>query len=144
MRSALVVVILLFAAPINTQEKQSDFSLSFPTAGQLFRPETEAEARQRIVNVAKAQNRNVRFPPEIVLVGMPDPSAKAPQTILVPPSTVCYRPLYFEDRRTERDNLSCGSLEPIRSALLFYGNAALLPVKLIVQPPWTMECWTDE
>ena len=47
----------------------------------------------------------------------------------------CYQPLYFEETNLERYGETVGGLQPLVSAAHFYGSAALLPFRLINQPP---------
>ena len=50
-------------------------------------------------------------------------------------SLYCHRPLYFEDVNLERYGLGFGVVQPALSAAHFYGNIAILPGRLLFQPP---------
>lgn len=53
---------------------------------------------------------------------------------------VCYRPLYFEDKHTERFGRYVPCVQPLVSAGRFFGDALLLPCRLWKAPLWTFEC----
>jgi hypothetical protein len=52
--------------------------------------------------------------------------------------SVCHRPLYFENASLERHGYSFGIAQPFASASHFVGNAAILPYRLVAEPP--QEC----
>lgn len=57
------------------------------------------------------------------------------------PHTACvsYNPLYFEEINLERYGYHCGCLQPIVSAVQFYGTLPLLPYKMAHRPPCSCE-----
>jgi hypothetical protein len=120
-----------------------EFSLELPTPANLFRVESEAQALEKIRQLAiKKQIKKIEFP-EGAKPGMivsPSLVHRPAQEALYPANVVCFRTLYFEDRRTEWYLQSCGVLEPFRSAFLFYGQALTLPVRAALVPPWRYEC----
>ena len=55
---------------------------------------------------------------------------------LAPEFPFCYHPLYFEDPNLERCGYSKGCLcQPLVSGFQFYGNVALLPIKMLLIHP---------
>jgi hypothetical protein len=46
------------------------------------------------------------------------------------------RPLYFEQRATERNGQSWGPAQPIVSGAQFFGTVLVMPYKMGAQPPW--------
>ncbi|HEY3965563.1 MAG TPA: hypothetical protein VGM05_13485 [Planctomycetaceae bacterium] len=55
---------------------------------------------------------------------------------LAPEFPFCYHPLYFEDPNLERCGYSQGCLcQSLVSGFQFYGNVALLPIKMVLLPP---------
>jgi hypothetical protein len=56
------------------------------------------------------------------------------------PSVVCYRPLYFEDRNTERHGWRVPGLQPFISTGKFYLDTLLLPWHMLRQPPCSWQC----
>lgn len=121
-----------------------EYSLDLPAADKLFRIRSEADARQEIRAAATARGvEKVEFPADAKLVArVIDPASAGPVQILtVPLGRVCYNTLYYQDILTERDGESCGVVEPLRSAFLFYGKTLLLPGMLVAAPPWQYRCW---
>ena len=119
-----------------------DYSLEMPTAKQLFRLESEAEAQQSIRRDAFARKiKNVEFPrnpPPLLVI---DKVQRPYQVIFQESTLMCFRRTIFQDNRTEREGLSCGVLEPFRSATLFYGRALSLPVLVLIARPGQFQCW---
>ena len=52
-----------------------------------------------------------------------------------PALNFCYRPLFFEEVNLERYGHSWGVLQPAVSVAKFYGNAALVPYRVVAQHP---------
>lgn len=50
-------------------------------------------------------------------------------------SNMVHRPLYFEQKYVERYGANFGALQPVASGVQFYGDVALLPVKMLRHPP---------
>jgi hypothetical protein len=125
--------------------KELDIPLNPPTPEQLFRLQSEAqlleeiraEGRQRGIKVvfptgATADSGPVRFPPR------PNPPAWT-GPLAVP---VCYHPLYFEDRCSERYGWCVHGLQPVISAGAFYLDVLALPYNVVRHPPCSLECNT--
>ena len=57
------------------------------------------------------------------------------------PHTACvsYNPLYFEEINLERYGYNSGCLQPVVSAVQFYGTLPLLPYKMAHKPPCPRE-----
>jgi hypothetical protein len=118
-----------------------ELRLGRPSPEELFCPKSDAAVRQLIRAEAERNNRRVEFPPqpprEALGPGKPMPP---PLAALVVPSVLCYRPLYFEDRNTERYGWWVPCLQPFLSTGKFYLDTVLLPYHLLVQPPWSWQC----
>ena len=119
-----------------------EFGLMPPTPDQLFRLQSEQalkeRLRQELLNVKK-----VDFPGE----GTPlraitgTDAVPFPDLVIAPVAgQVCYRPLYFENKWTERFGYYVPCVQPLLSAGLFYGNVLLLPYHWCKAPPWTFQC----
>ncbi|MGE3804360.1 MAG: hypothetical protein AB7K24_06785 [Gemmataceae bacterium] len=65
-----------------------------------------------------------------------------PQAALVEPNFVCYRPLYFEDKNTERYGWDFSIFQPIVSTGKFYLDLVTLPYQMGAHPPCFCECNT--
>ncbi len=84
-----------------------------------------------------------RLPTDYALVGLPVERVAAPEQSeegawtafqWQAPGT-CHRPLYFENPSLERHGYSLGLAQPFASAAHFVGNAAILPYRLVAEPP---------
>jgi len=54
---------------------------------------------------------------------------------LLQPAQFCHQPLYFDDDCLERYGVRACACQPAASAVVFYGDALLLPVKMLRQCP---------
>ena len=63
----------------------------------------------------------------------------ARSTVLVP-NVVCYNPLYFEEKNTERCGWDWSIFQPIVSTGAFYADVVIFPYNFGVQPCWACEC----
>lgn len=53
----------------------------------------------------------------------------------------CYSPLYFEQPNLERyGNSTFPLLAPAVSATYFFGQVTFLPIRSLIQPPWSASC----
>ncbi|MGC3966387.1 MAG: hypothetical protein QM775_03145 [Pirellulales bacterium] len=50
-------------------------------------------------------------------------------------SNMVHRPLYFEQKYVERYGANFGLMQPVASGVQFYGDVAVLPIKLLRHPP---------
>jgi hypothetical protein len=129
--------------PLKGIGDREDFSLEMPTPEQLFRPESEAKARERIRRFAAQKKiKEIEFPSDAKVAHAIDPLFlnRPAQVITHPANVVCFRTLYFEDPKTEISLRLWGILEPCREAWRFYGLAITVPVRLILMPPWKVHC----
>ena len=53
---------------------------------------------------------------------------------------ICWNRLYFEDKNTERYGWHVFGLQPLLSTARFYLDAVTLPARVVLRPPWTLEC----
>jgi hypothetical protein len=59
-----------------------------------------------------------------------------PSTVTWHASNLCHKPLYFEDIQLERYGHTKGPIrQPVRSAVKFLGQTALLPYQMAINPP---------
>jgi hypothetical protein len=119
--------------------------LELPRPEQLFRVESEAEFRRRLRAEGRRRQVQVEFPRDDgVAPGAATGPGRAlpPQVGFLAPSYVCYQPLYFEDKNSERYGWTVPLAQPLISAGKFYLDTLLLPCHLVAQPPCTCECNT--
>jgi hypothetical protein len=118
------------------------FLLDSPTAERVFRLESEDELVARLRKEQPTRAERVGFPvgtlPKQTYLGRAWP----PRATMIAPNFVCYKPLYFEEKNTERYGWDAGVFQPICSASKFYGDLIILPYHLCVSPPCTCECNT--
>ncbi len=123
-------------------DEADEFGLKPPTREQLFRVQSEQalkeRLRQELPKVKKVDfPKDALAPPE---VPADHPAPFAEHVVAPIAGQVCYRPLYFEDKRTERFGLYVPCVQPFLSAGRFYGDVILFPARLVRTPPWTFEC----
>jgi len=132
--------------PQGNQGIRDEFGLAPPTRAQLFQVQSEQsqkevlrqELRQELPNLEK-----VEFPADAKLPSQAPGAGQTafPQQFVSPvPNNVCYRPLYFEDKATERFGHYVPYAQPFLSAGCFYGDVIILPYRVWQTPPWTFEC----
>jgi hypothetical protein len=117
-----------------------DFGLTLPAGEHLFRMESEQAFRERLRRELP-QVKNVLFPKDVPFV-QESKIAKAFAAPCVGPiaASICFRPLYFEDKKAERYGQYVPCLQPLISTSKFYLGVLMLPGRLIASPPWTFEC----
>ena len=92
--------------------------------------------RKELLNV-----KNVEFPKDTIRpTDVKDLNAFFPLIVVPIPGQVCYRPLYFEDKRTERFGQYVPCVQPLISTARFYGNVLILPYRIYAAAPWRFEC----
>src|SRR2546422_145369 len=91
--------------PHGTREKDplaEEFGLMPPTPDQLFRVQSEQGLKERL-RQEMPKVKNVDFPRDAVLAAPSADLTPFPEQIAFTVSgAICYRQLYFEDKRTER------------------------------------------
>jgi hypothetical protein len=125
-----------------TETAYDQFGLTPPSRDQLFRVQSEQALKERLRKELPTV-KNVAFPGEgtqLREVSGGDGQAFPEQVISPVPVQVCYRPLYFENKLTERFGYYVPCIQPLLSTGLFYGDFLILPYKLCQTPPWTFEC----
>ena len=132
------------ALPAPTPLGQEAASLPLPPGEQVFRAEPEAVLLERLRRESLERGQTAQFPGT---PGCPRPRGcrrrrLPPSAATVVPYVVCYRPLYFEDKNTERYGRTLGVVQPVVSTGKFYLDILLLPYHLAVLPPWQCECNT--
>jgi hypothetical protein len=122
------------------QKDDDEFGLTLPTRDHLFRLQSEQAFLERL-RKELPKVKNVEFPKDVPYVpGVEKLIPFGPQTIAPVFSQVCYRPLYFEDKRTERFGEYVPYVQPLVSTTRFYVGVILLPYRMYLQPPWVFEC----
>lgn len=152
--AALFALTLSLSAtmPLRGQEppepESSDLALPYslrvedPTRDRVFRAESEDALLARLrkeypkiadqINVPKTEPSKEPFRVR----------AWVPQAAAVEPNVVCYRPLYFEDKNTERYGWDFSIFQPIVSTGKFYLDLVTLPYQMGAHPPCCCECNT--
>ena len=116
-----------------------EFGLTPPTREQLFRVQSEEGLKERL-RQELPQVKKVDFPREAPAVLFTELAPFPEKMVSSIASQVCYRPLYFEVKRTERSGEYVPYVQPLLSAGRFYGDVLLFPFRLCLTPPWTFEC----
>jgi hypothetical protein len=126
-------------APNLPQVLPDDVGPMPPTREQLFRVQSE-EVMREWLRQEMPLVKNVDFPKSATVAFEAGACAFVKQVVAPVASQVCYRPLYFEDKRAERFGQYVPCIQPLISAGRFYGDVILLPYRLWQTPPWTFEC----
>ncbi len=130
-------------SPLGSKQGLTDeFGLMPPNRDQLFRLQSEDSLKERF-RQELPKVKKVDFPNEASrLPETPEADAAPfPRQIISPIApAICYRPLYFEDKRTERFGQYVPCVQPLISAGRFYSNSLILPGRLLLTPPWTFQC----
>jgi hypothetical protein len=120
-----------------------EIQLTPPERAQVFRAESEAAALERIRREAAARREKAQFPREAPFtpsINMRNPWDYPTSVGVCAAPLVCYHPLYFEDKNTERYGWSLGAIQPLVSTAKFYFDLLTLPYNIGVMPPWRCEC----
>jgi hypothetical protein len=127
--------------PLEFKQKDDDeFGLKLPTREHLFRLQSEQNFLERL-RKELPKVKNVEFPKDVPFVPELEKPVPFPlQTIAPVFSQVCYRPLYFEDKRAERFGEYVPCVQPLVSTSRFYVGVITLPHRLWLKPPWDFEC----
>ncbi len=132
--------------PTGTAEAPDDRPPALPAPPLIFQAPNEREFVQGILPALAKTTGSKQLPPEAPAgpqIG-PPPRAAGAQLEMVVPHILCYSPLYFEQKRVEREGHHIVLLQPIISTGWFYADVAALPVKMVLWPPWKKECNTDD
>ena len=148
--AAIGLVIVLWgagdAAAQQVPDPQNDYQIQLEPPGpqRLFRLESEQALIERVRQEARNRNERAEFPKRVELGGQgevyhPGRPWKPTTTFLVP-YVVCYNPLYFEEKNTERYGWDWSIFQPIVSTAAFYADVVIFPYNFGVQPCWECEC----
>jgi hypothetical protein len=130
--------------PADTPQEYQ-IQLEPPGPQRAFRLESEKALFERIRQEARDRNdpSGAVFPQEQVpgegQTYQPGRPWAATTTLLVP-YLVCYNPLYFEEKNTERYGWDWSIFQPIVSTGAFYADVVILPYNFGVMPCWECEC----
>ncbi len=129
-----------FGKPVGV-DGPDEIGLTPPTRDDLFRVQSEQSLKERL-REALPKVKKVDFPEDAPLPKSTGVEvAHALDLFAIPISSpVCYRPLYFEDKRTERFGQYVPCVQPFLSAGRFYRDVVILPCRLLLTPPWTYQC----
>ena len=107
-------------------------NLDLPKREDVFRFESNVELGSRIKRELQAQySIPVDLPTVPPIATGPLPArANSPMQVLIEPSYVMHRRLFFEHKNTERAGWDFGPAQPILSSLHFYKDIVLLPAKM--------------
>ncbi len=109
------------------------------TPEQLFRVESEDRLKERMTREYLAiGQKKVLFPREAAPPFADNNQQFPPATAFVEHANLCSNPLYFEDVKTERYGLYCPLIQPLLSTSRFYLDTLSLPIKMVLDPPWTL------
>lgn len=109
-----------------------NIKLDLPKREDVFRFQSNVELGTRIKRELQAQyNIPVDLPTIPVISDKPLPArANSPMQVLIEPSYVMHRRLFFEQKNSERAGWDFGPAQPILSTLHFYKDVVLLPSKM--------------
>jgi hypothetical protein len=112
-----------------------------PSPEQLFRAESEATQRRRMIEEA----RQAKAPPPLFPPAAPRPAPYAGRfwahtVAYAEPSYVCYGRLYFEQINAERYGWDLGPIHPLVSLGKFYWDVLTFPYHLATDPCRCYEC----
>jgi hypothetical protein len=130
--------------PPKPDPSQKDFQVQLEPPGpdRIFRLESEAALRQRIMQEFRNRNERAEFPRDADLV-RPGESQQAryfpPTASFFVPDAVCYNPLYFEEKNTERYGWDAGVFQPFLSTANFYKDLVCLPYNMGSMHPYACE-----
>jgi hypothetical protein len=127
------------AAP---QDVKDEFGLAPPTSAQVFSANSEQtvkeQLRRDLPNVKNVDfPKDAALPPDVPGTGLPPFPVQIANPVV---NQVCYRPLYFEDKHTERFGYYVPYAQPLISTGIFYGDVLILPYRMWTAPPWTFQC----
>ena len=122
--------------------KTLNLSLQPPSREQLFKVESEDKLRARMEKEYLALGqKKVLFPRDDQVPFAGKSQRFPPPTAVLESANLCSNPLYFEEEDTERHGIYCPLAQPLISTARFYFNTLCLPLKMIVTPPWSLNCW---
>jgi hypothetical protein len=130
--------------PVEKRPAIEEFSLELPKADELFQVHSEQELKRKIEDDARQRGvKKTEFPDNARLVAKEFDFSTffSIHSMTMPTGVICYRPLYFQDTSRERGLRSWSIVEPLREALLFYGEGVTLPARMVVVRPWQFQCW---
>ena len=106
-----------------------DLPLKPPSPEELFRAESEAKFLRRVVTASTPKGGKAIFPAEVPPLPPTEEVRQAPLVTAFYNSTpVCYQPLYFENKNSERYGRTVPGLQPLIATGRFYLRTALLPI----------------
>jgi len=121
--------------------------LALPYAPQIQDPQWErvfqAESEEELLARLRKENPKLAtriYFPKTVMPSEPFVHRDwPPQSAMVEPNFVCYRPLYFEDKNAERNGWDFRIFQPLVSTGKFYLDLLTLPYQMGTQPPCSCE-----
>ncbi len=115
-----------------------------PGRQRLFRLESERALIERVRQEARDRGERAVFPAPVELPDQDHPYRPGRpwpvHVVRIVPNYVCYHPLYFERKNTERYGWDWSIFQPIVSTAAFYADVIIFPYNVGVMPPWACEC----
>jgi hypothetical protein len=113
---------------------------SLVQAPAVTRLQSEDAWQRRLQAEAAAANKQLVFPQDAPLPSERPPHGGPLKKAQVEPYYVCYGPLSFEQRNSERYGWDLGPVQPPLSAGVFYVDLVTAPLKWMCNPWRTEEC----
>jgi hypothetical protein len=123
-------------------EREYQIQLEPPSRERLFRIEAEDSLFERIKQEFRQRSDRAEFPKEVKSVQLDavrPPRTHPPMATHYVAPFVCYHPLWFEEKNSERYGWELGVLQPLASATHFFANVALMPYHFTAEKPWSCE-----
>ncbi|MCS6977217.1 MAG: hypothetical protein NZM31_09460 [Gemmatales bacterium] len=152
--SGILAVVLALAGalsafaqePAGRYDPQQEYPIELEPPGpkRLFRLESEQALIERVRQEARDRGERAIFPPPVELPDQDRPYRPGRPwhvgVVRIVPNYVCYHPLYFEEKNTERYGWDWSIFQPIVSTGAFYADVLIFPYNVGVLPPWACEC----
>lgn len=128
------------------RDSQQEYPVELEPPGpqRLFRLESERALIERVRQEARDRGERAEFPPTVQLPDQDRPYRPGrpwhPAVVRSVPYYVCYHPLYFEEKNSERYGWDWSIFQPLVSTAAFYADVVIFPYNLGVMPPWACEC----
>ena len=112
--------------------RDGQIKLDLPKREDVFRFDSNIELSSRIKRELQTQYSIPVDLPTVPAIATGPLSARvnSPMQVLIEPSYVMHRRLFFEQKNTERAGWDFGPAQPILSSLHFYKDIVLLPSKM--------------
>jgi hypothetical protein len=143
---SFIAVVIAAVAP--KCEGSELYAASQPPGGAPHAGGTLSEGMPEPIKPISSVGTNIapldgRLPTDYAMTALPVQRIAAPEQVAEGAWTgfhweapgTCHNPLYFENPSLERHGYSLGPVQPLASAAHFVGNAAILPYRMVAEPP---------